>query len=247
MSNGACARLNTAIDMRAPSQNWRLDQFWDAALSFVLHGAVFVALIWAPHGAPSASQKLAEAEAITISVIALPADKLDVAEAIDTPIEPPPPEPLETKAETLEARIKEADAPPLIEPEKKLPPPVQVQAQTTAPVSAAKTKAQIIATGTDAREVRYLDEVKYWLEKHKIYPRRSRMKGLEGEVTLTITFTREGQITSQKLITSSGHDILDKAAMDTLKAASPLPSMPPSLRGNTMTLNVPFGFFLAGE
>ncbi|MEC7576997.1 MAG: hypothetical protein VX468_06675 [Pseudomonadota bacterium] len=106
MSNGACAILNTAIDMRAPSQSWRLDQFWGAALSFVLHGAVFVALIWAPHSAPSASQKLAETEAITISVIALPADKLDVAEAIDTPIEPPPPEPLETKVETLEARIK---------------------------------------------------------------------------------------------------------------------------------------------
>ena len=233
----AMSLTNSAIDMRLPQKRLSWDNLLGTGVSILLHMAVLVGLIWAPQLAPSAGQLSPEPEAISISFISIPAAAHEIPDS--RPKAAPKPIAQETTAELAEKIVEEPPKP------EKQPSAAEHNAQAaTEPIQARKA-AEIIVTGQSDGEIRYLDEVKYWLEKHKIYPRRARMKAIEGEVSITITFTRQGDIMRQKLTLSSGHDILDQAAFDTISAASPLPAMPSDIKGQDMTLTVPFGFFLA--
>lgn len=237
----AVTPTNSAIDMRLPQKRLSWDNLLGTGVSVLLHMAVLVGLIWAPRLAPSAGQLSPESEVISISVISIPAAESEIPDS--RPKAAPKPIAQETAPQTTaELAEKIVEEPP--KPEKQ-PSAAEHNVQSAAQPIQAKKAAEIIVTGQSDGEIRYLDEVKYWLEKHKIYPRRARMKAIEGQVSITITFTRQGDIMRQKLTQSSGHDILDQAAFDTISAASPLPAMPLDIKGQDMTLTVPFGFFLA--
>jgi len=49
------------------------------------------------------------------------------------------------------------------------------------------------------------------------YPRRARKKGLQGTVMLKVLVNAGGRVEDLKLLHSSGHAILDKAAMAAVK------------------------------
>ena len=49
------------------------------------------------------------------------------------------------------------------------------------------------------------------------YPRRARQRGIEGEILLRITVNAKGRSSGIEVLESSGHDVLDKAAVDALK------------------------------
>ncbi|MEJ2792938.1 TonB family protein [Iodobacter sp. LRB] len=82
------------------------------------------------------------------------------------------------------------------------------------------------------------------LERFRRYPAAARMRGDEGVAYLRIMINREGQVLSAKLERSSGVPALDKAAMEALSRASPLPRIPPE-RPDELELLVPFEFFIA--
>jgi protein TonB len=77
------------------------------------------------------------------------------------------------------------------------------------------------------------------LNRHKRYP-----SGATGTGTATIAFTlnRSGEVTSARLVGSSGDSALDQEALALPRRASPLPAPPAGLPGTSFALNVPIRF-----
>ncbi len=90
----------------------------------------------------------------------------------------------------------------------------------------------------------YFSAVRVWLEKHKRYPRRSRLRGEEGYVLLRISVTPEGRVTRFTIKEGSGHPRLDREARKMIERAQPLPKMPPRMHQETVELLVPVEFSL---
>ncbi|MBK1697773.1 energy transducer TonB [Rhodovibrio salinarum] len=88
----------------------------------------------------------------------------------------------------------------------------------------------------------YLARLKAWLERHKRYPRRARMRRMNGTVTLQFEMTRNGQVVSFKIVKSSGHEMLDEATREMIRRAEPLPPFPDDLDRDRMQLTVPVRF-----
>ncbi|AZN35572.1 TonB family protein [Iodobacter ciconiae] len=82
------------------------------------------------------------------------------------------------------------------------------------------------------------------LERFRRYPAAARIRGDEGVAYLRILINREGQVLSARLERSSGVPALDKAAMEALSRAAPLPRIPPE-RPDELELLVPFEFFIS--
>ncbi|WP_282605988.1 energy transducer TonB [Pelagibius sp. Alg239-R121] len=90
----------------------------------------------------------------------------------------------------------------------------------------------------------YYKQVLAWLEKHKRYPRRSKLRNEEGVVLLHFVVTRDGSVTLFSIKESSGHKRLDKEALGMIERAQPLPAMPGDMRQAKLDLVIPVKFQL---
>ncbi|MDD2901087.1 MAG: energy transducer TonB [Syntrophales bacterium] len=90
----------------------------------------------------------------------------------------------------------------------------------------------------------YLATVRQLLEKHKRYPGEARRRWQEGVVVLSFTITRNGEIAQPRVSHSSGHQILDNAARETLKRLSRFPPFPAQLHRSQLAIQVPLAFRL---
>lgn len=75
------------------------------------------------------------------------------------------------------------------------------------------------------------------LSKHLFYPAAAIAQGLEGDVVLLLTLDSAGQMQSVDIAKSSGHALLDEAAMDAAQHIDALP-------GNTRQTLLPVSFRL---
>jgi protein TonB len=82
------------------------------------------------------------------------------------------------------------------------------------------------------------------IAKHKKYPRIAQMRGWQGEAMVELQIDGNGKVLSSKIHTGSGHEVLDKQALEMVARASPLPQPPEALRGQSFTLLVPIAFRL---
>lgn len=83
-----------------------------------------------------------------------------------------------------------------------------------------------------------------WLERHKEYPRRARLRRQEGTAMLYLMIDRDGRVLDYRLEKSSNHPMLDEEVLAMIQRAQPLPAMPEELAGNQLELIVPVEFFL---
>ncbi len=72
----------------------------------------------------------------------------------------------------------------------------------------------------------YTHLVQKQIETVKQYPKRAQRRNEQGVVEMIFTIGNDGKIVSQNIIKSSGSRILDTAAMDALKKASPFAPPP---------------------
>ena len=77
----------------------------------------------------------------------------------------------------------------------------------------------------------------------KGYPVDARLKHVEGRVVVRIVIQEDGQIVSAAIAKSSGHDILDQAALETVRKISPITLTQP-LEHSPVTLHVPIRYQL---
>ena len=229
--------------------------------SLILHAGLFLWFIWSPAGQDSL--RTSGRAPVTVTII-MPAGEDTIApeklpvETHDRNIERQPGPVTKKIVKPVIAKKSTTKTLPSVtaanhnrkiirQPEPLESKPVQ-QATTEPALSAQQQRVNVVshfpAVSIHKGEADYFDTIRAWLEKHKTYPRRARIKGMEGEVIISFTYNRDGQILSKQMLKSSGYDILDRAALSTLHAANPLPAIPDSLNKNQVTLNVPFGFNL---
>jgi TonB family protein len=106
--------------------------------------------------------------------------------------------------------------------------------QATAPPS-----SRFVNPADQAHRNRVADQY-IWqvLRKFSQYFPDLRVKNEEGTVVLRLVIAHDGRLLESGIAKSSGLTVLDKAMLDTARAAAPYGPMPPEL-GERMTFNVP--------
>ena len=66
--------------------------------------------------------------------------------------------------------------------------------------------------------------------------------GAQGVVSLAFTIDRHGNVTSSRIVKSSGSALLDAEALDLIKRAAPLPAPPPQVSDADLTFVLPVRF-----
>ncbi|HIC81184.1 MAG TPA: TonB family protein [Kiloniellaceae bacterium] len=100
------------------------------------------------------------------------------------------------------------------------------------------------AGGQPAATPDYMAELLAWLERHKQYPRRARLRGQEGTAFLYFVMDRDGQVLDFSIKQTSGHKLLDREAKEMIERAQPLPEFPVDMAGARLALVVPVDFSL---
>jgi len=98
--------------------------------------------------------------------------------------------------------------------------------------------------GTPGAVADYYGRLQAWLENHKRYPRRAKLRNEQGVALLRFVVTRAGEVTEFSIEKSSGYSLLDEEVREMLRRAQPLPKMPSEMRESRVELLVPVQFFL---
>jgi protein TonB len=229
---------------------------WAVGLSILLHG---MALLLIPR---LKIDEVKQPETLTVELatpqVATPASEEAPAEP-EPPSPPEPPKPV-TKTKPV---VKSVTQPSL----EKAPPPTEATEISQPVITAPKTEAPAIVSAPAAPTApsepavsapkpgpsqRDLDNARNLygnmlsnaISKYKQYPRVAQIRGWEGQVDLEIEIDSNGNVLATRILQSSGHEILDKQALEMVKKASPLPPPPDALRGRTFTVFVPIPFRL---
>jgi protein TonB len=117
-------------------------------------------------------------------------------------------------------------------------PAAQPRAEAPKPTPAPTAPRQA-SEAADSWEGRVLAR----LEQFRRYPAGARARGVQGVVYLKFRVDRDGRILSSAIQRSSGEPSLDRAALETLKRAEPLPKIPPD-RPDSIELSVPVEFYI---
>lgn len=131
--------------------------------------------------------------------------------------------------------------------------PVPVEpAPASAPASAAPVATPSTArtrfTGKPARNVRsYFGQITAWIDANKDYPADVKKKKQQGTVVVKFTIGRDGRLLASSIKQSSGHALLDQAALSTLARAAPFPPIPDFVGRETLSVAVPIDYSLITE
>jgi len=90
----------------------------------------------------------------------------------------------------------------------------------------------------------YIAELKRWSYKYLTYPRRALERSWEGNVRLSITIDRSGEVTDLVIIEEAKHGTLTKAAEKAVRKASPFPAVPKDIAGKQFSFTLPIVFKL---
>ena len=167
----------------------------------------------------------------------------------EPPVEAPPP------ASEATASESSAERPPQPAPEQK---PAHTPGTTEAPRteqrSALRTAARATGRGYSRRfggkagdPSSYFSALIAWLNQYKDYPAAVKKRKQQGVVVVAFTIDRSGAVLASSVQHSSGYPLLDRAALDMLDRASPLPAMPESMPQQRLNLAVPVEYSLVTE
>lgn len=85
-------------------------------------------------------------------------------------------------------------------------------------------------TSTDALRNRYYREhfeyIKDLVQKSIVYPPRAKKMGWMGKVVVSFIVTESGHTKNQKILKSSGYDLLDNSVLETIRSLEPYPKPP---------------------
>ena len=109
------------------------------------------------------------------------------------------------------------------------------QASTDAAPSAQAGASAPVSRDAPTIDLRVLE----WLARYRSYPLAARRAHLEGVVRLRVTLMPDGRFIDARVEQSSGHALLDQAALDLLAHASPLPAELASERSGKIELQLP--------
>ena len=74
------------------------------------------------------------------------------------------------------------------------------------------------------------------------YPRIALLRQWQGTAVLQLELAVDGRLLGVRVLSSSGHETLDRQALEMVREAVPLPSLPAALAGRPLTVDVPVVF-----
>ena len=107
---------------------------------------------------------------------------------------------------------------------------------------ARQTQVARTGGGVSRYHGEYFVVVRAWLQEHKRYPRRARLRMMQGEALIDFVIDRSGRVVSYELQKSTGYDVLDREVVAMIRRASPMPAFPPDLAGNKIRLSIPVNY-----
>lgn len=144
----------------------------------------------------------------------------------------PEPAPLPSPPVAAQEPVPPEPAPPA-------PPGAPAPAAPPAPpVVAIAPAAPPAAVDPAAELARYRQQLVALAARHKRYPRIARDNGWTGDVVVRIEVGASGTVSSIKVRTSSGYEVLDAQALEMFGKAAPQVAVPPPLRGKPFTVDV---------
>ena len=114
--------------------------------------------------------------------------------------------------------------------------PVEIPRQGPIPVGSRQFAVDAGALATFGRELAGA------VATRQRYPRIALLRQWQGTALLQLELSADGRLLGVRVIGSSGHDILDRQALDMVREAVPLPSLPAALAGRPLTVDVPVVF-----
>jgi protein TonB len=88
----------------------------------------------------------------------------------------------------------------------------------------------------------YLRTVTTAIRREYSYPRAARRAGLTGKAVVEMTIDGEGNVIDVMLASSSGHELLDRAALESARSIKRVPAAPTGLQWGTRSVRVPFSY-----
>lgn len=134
------------------------------------------------------------------------------------------------------ARETGQDAPVLREAPPPAAPPIEVPRPSP---TAVPPRPPAIDTGALAA---YGRELAGAVATHQRYPRIALLRQWQGTAVLQLELAADGRLLGVRVLSSSGHDTLDLQALEMVREAVPLPSLPAALAGRPLTVEVPVVF-----
>lgn len=224
-----------------------------ALLSLALHAAVI--LLWSdatpvvseplPAGPialqlenTAASGRQAQAEAAPQSALpsaaaAIPTERMDQARPRDTVSTPRPSQ--------RTAAHDPTQTPPAIT---RSAAPVAADAAPSAPAPTSLATAATDTPNGDTLHTQLRSRLQDALIAHFDYPRVARRRGWQGVVHVGLRIEADGQLTRLRIIDSSGHALLDRAALNSLGRVGRLPDVMDWLRGQRFDMVLPVRYQL---
>lgn len=154
-------------------------------------------------------------------------------------VAPPQPAPVQPQIAQVTPPQQDVPSPAIQQAAVQPPPPVAAPAAPVAP-PAAKADPAVDRTLSTSYEKSLSDLIK---RKEK-YPDRARRQHWQGTVVVALSLSAEGNVTDISVVESSGKEILDAAALEMVRRASPLPRAPEGLRGKERAVRIPIAFKL---
>jgi protein TonB len=127
-------------------------------------------------------------------------------------------------------------------------PPATPSAPASQPVASiapqAVAPAAIAERPSEASLAQYRLGVIEAARRYKRYPRVALDNNWQGRAEVHMAIGADGSMAALSVRASSGHEILDREALDMIRKATPLTPIPASLRGTAFTLDIPVVFNL---
>jgi len=101
-------------------------------------------------------------------------------------------------------------------------------------------------SGAGAEYGPYLTALRQRIQESVRYPSSARRRGLAGTVSVEILILSNGTIGDVTLLESSTHQVLDDAALETIRALPRMP-LPPDLPARALRVRVPVVFQMTGR
>jgi len=184
-----------------------------------------------------------------------PAAPITAPEAVPSPPEEvsepvPAPLPLQKIAEPVPVSVARAK-PPAKKSATAPPRPETAASDVAARGSEPPAGASI---GTDSRSItpawapaarlRHENMLFAWMNRYKKYPLLAQRRGLEGAGSVRVRIGRDGRVLERSVLKSTGETMLDQAALDMVRRASPFPPVPPEYSGDSFEFVAPIQYRL---
>lgn len=80
--------------------------------------------------------------------------------------------------------------------------------------------------------------VRRMIEANKKYPTAAQAAGIEGRTSVRMVILKDGRLGKVEIVRSSGYEILDKAALQSVREAAPFPPIPEKTRREEIHISV---------